>query len=156
MLIALYSAAFLAIAGTVALVALSRGERKVGTVDGRLRPCSSASNCACSEDSGESAVEPFAIPDGVSPRTAFEALEFVLMNEADVRTRSEGYVHAVYTTPLLRFRDDFEARLDGGRDVIHVRSSSRVGRSDLGANRRRVEALRGAWSVRLRASRQGD
>ena len=52
------------------------------------------------------------------------------------------YLWATFSTRLFRFIDDLELRLDEERGVIHVRSGSRVGYSDMGANRRRVEDLR--------------
>jgi uncharacterized protein (DUF1499 family) len=42
----------------------------------------------------------------------------------------------------MRFVDDVEFRYDAAAEVVHVRSASRIGRSDLGANRKRIEALR--------------
>jgi uncharacterized protein (DUF1499 family) len=55
-----------------------------------------------------------------------------------------GYLHAECSTRLLKFTDDLELWLDEPNQVIHVRSSSRLGRKDLGVNRARVEALRAA------------
>lgn len=55
----------------------------------------------------------------------------------------DGYfVQAVVKTPLMRFRDDVQLQFDPDSELIQVRSSSRLGISDLGTNRRRVEALR--------------
>jgi uncharacterized protein (DUF1499 family) len=56
--------------------------------------------------------------------------------------RDADYVYATYTTPLMRYVDDVEFWLDPAGGVIHVRSASRIGESDLGANRARIEALR--------------
>jgi uncharacterized protein (DUF1499 family) len=53
-----------------------------------------------------------------------------------------GYLAATFQSPLFRFVDDVELRLDRPSGVIHIRSASRVGRSDLGKNRERVEAIR--------------
>ena len=50
------------------------------------------------------------------------------------------YLHYVVTSALFRFKDDLEFHATEG--VVHVRSASRVGYSDLGANRKRVEKLR--------------
>jgi uncharacterized protein (DUF1499 family) len=47
-----------------------------------------------------------------------------------------------YTTRLLKFVDDVEFWFDPANEVIQVRSASRIGRSDLGVNRQRIEALR--------------
>jgi len=53
-----------------------------------------------------------------------------------------GYLYAQCSTRWLRFTDDLELVLDEAAQVIHVRSSSRLGRKDFGVNRSRVEALR--------------
>ena len=55
-----------------------------------------------------------------------------------VITEEAGYLHVVYETPLLRFMYDMEFRLDSNTQRVHVRSASRVGKSDLGTNRERV------------------
>jgi uncharacterized protein (DUF1499 family) len=54
--------------------------------------------------------------------------------------RNESYLHATFASPLFGFVDDLEARRKG--EIIHVRSASRVGHSDFGANRRRIERIR--------------
>jgi len=60
----------------------------------------------------------------------------------EIVQEDNGYVRAVLTSRLFRFRDDLELDVQAG--CVHVRSASRVGYSDLGANRKRVEALRTA------------
>jgi uncharacterized protein (DUF1499 family) len=57
-------------------------------------------------------------------------------------TESGSYLRFEMTTPWWRFIDDLECLHDPATDVIHVRSASRIGHSDLGANRRRVERIR--------------
>jgi uncharacterized protein (DUF1499 family) len=52
------------------------------------------------------------------------------------------YLWATFSTRIFRFLDDFELRMDEEGKVIHVRSGSRVGYSDMGANRRRIEDFR--------------
>jgi uncharacterized protein (DUF1499 family) len=117
----------------------------IGLNEGTLRPCSDAPNCVCSEGQ-DPGIEPLAyVGDG---QAAFlSLLDYLeLQSNVEVVTIEDGYAHAVYRTPLLRFRDDLELRLDEANSVIQVRSSSRVGYSDMGANRRRVEDLRKNWS----------
>ncbi|MEQ8762699.1 MAG: DUF1499 domain-containing protein [Planctomycetota bacterium] len=114
----------------------------VGLVDGELRGCPSSPNCVRSEagtDEGHR-IEPFAIQS--DPQVVFErfADQIAKDESATIVKRDEGYLHVEYRSPLIGFVDDLELRL--ADDVIHVRSASRVGHSDLGANRRRVEALR--------------
>jgi uncharacterized protein (DUF1499 family) len=52
-------------------------------------------------------------------------------------------VHTVFRVALL-FKDDVDVAIrpdgpTGGRSMLYIRSASRVGKSDLGVNRRRVE-----------------
>ena len=58
---------------------------------------------------------------------------------------TDRYLHAEFTTPVFRFVDDVEFLL--AADAIHVRSASRLGWSDFGVNRRRVERLRRAFAA---------
>lgn len=53
-----------------------------------------------------------------------------------------GYLHAEYASRVFGFVDDVELELDPAATLVHVRSASRIGRSDFGANRARVEDLR--------------
>jgi uncharacterized protein (DUF1499 family) len=65
---------------------------------------------------------------------------------------SPGYMQFEVTTRWLRFTDDLEFLSDPGSNQIQVRSSSRVGYSDLGANRRRVERIRARYGELMKAS----
>lgn len=57
--------------------------------------------------------------------------------------RSEpDYLYAVFTTPVMRYRDDVELALDRSARTIRVRSASRIGYGDMGANRARLESIR--------------
>lgn len=114
-----------------------------GLVDGRLAPCPDKPNCVCSDTAGPSAtVSPW--HPTTPPREALKAIRAWLDRAPGFRieSASETYLHAVATTRILRFRDDLELAVDESAGVVHVRSASRVGYSDLGTNRRRVESLR--------------
>lgn len=64
----------------------------------------------------------------------------------NVVEETPGYLHAQCSTRVLKFTDDLELLLDDAAHVIHVRSSSRLGRKDFGVNRARVEALRARFA----------
>ena len=59
-----------------------------------------------------------------------------------INVEEADFVQAVVKTPLMRFRDDVQLLYNPQTGVIQVRSSSRLGISDMGTNRRRVESLR--------------
>jgi uncharacterized protein (DUF1499 family) len=55
---------------------------------------------------------------------------------------ADTYWQLEFRSRLFRFVDDVEFLFDREHRLIHVRSASRVGHSDLGVNRRRVETIR--------------
>lgn len=141
--------------GLYAAAACSSIPEDIGLEDGRLRACPDSPNCVCSEDeSSEAYIEPLRYSG--STESAYETLLELLATEPRVEViRAEpGYVHAVYTSAWLRFRDDVEFRFDTEASAVHVRSASRLGHSDLGANRKRIDALRARWSRAQEASRE--
>ena len=69
------------------------------------------------------------------------------MAGAKVVKSDAGYLYAQYTTPLMRFVDDVEFWYDPAAQVIQVRSASRVGKGDMGVNRKRIEAVRAALAA---------
>lgn len=78
-------------------------------------------------------------PDAVMARVkaAVEATPGAVVVKAD-----GDYLYAQVSTPLMQYTDDLECWFDRAAGVVQVRSASRLGRGDLGANRKRVEALR--------------
>jgi uncharacterized protein (DUF1499 family) len=67
---------------------------------------------------------------------------------AKILTAQENYIRAEFTSALFRFVDDVEfyfPKEPSGEAVIHIRSASRIGYSDLGANRKRIERIRKEW-----------
>jgi len=67
------------------------------------------------------------------------------MDGAKVVKSERGYLYAQFTTRLMKYVDDVEFWFDPAANVIQVRSASRVGRGDLGVNRKRIEAVRAAY-----------
>jgi uncharacterized protein (DUF1499 family) len=139
--------------GVTVLPVLSCRTPELGLVEGRLRDCPARPNCVSSEAPGRPGfVEPLAFEG--DPDAAFRSLVAFLEEEPRVSVEEVGdaYVHAVFTTRLLRFRDDVELRLDREAGVVHVRSASRVGYSDLGANQARIESIRSRWNPQAASS----
>ena len=69
------------------------------------------------------------------------------MPGAKVVKSDADYLYVQNTTPLMKFVDDAEFWYDPGAHVIQVRSASRVGKSDMGMNRKRIEAIRAALAA---------
>ncbi len=77
-------------------------------------------------------------------KTAFRKLADLIakMDGVTVITSDPGYLYAEFQTRLLKFVDDVEFVLDEPAGVIQMRSASRLGIKDLGANRQRLETIR--------------
>ena len=112
----------------------------LGVKNGRLAPCKRTPNCVSSQadpSDKEHYIAPIAFRgDAVAAiRKAVEAMPRTRIISAD-----SNYLYAEFRSKLLGFVDDVELFYDG--NAIQVRSASRLGRRDFGANRARVERLR--------------
>ena len=125
----------------------------LGVRDGRLKPPSSTPNSVSSQaelypahpQRTNAQIAPFKFTgDG---KVALQRLAQLLRVSPHIVVvkQQPSYVYARCETELLRFTDDMEFFLDERAGVIQVRSASRIGSGDLGANRQRVEALRALW-----------
>ncbi len=108
-----------------------------------LPPCPQSPNCVSSQSSDAGHfIDP--IPFHGSLREAKARIMQVLTSLPRTRIVEEEptYLRAESTSLIFRFTDDLDFAFDDTQKVIHVRSASRVGNSDFGANRKRVEAIR--------------
>jgi uncharacterized protein (DUF1499 family) len=71
------------------------------------------------------------------------------MERTNIITETDNYLYAEFTSKLMGFVDDVEFLLDDSAKVIHVRSASRLGQSDLGVNRKRIEAIREKFNEKM-------
>ena len=115
----------------------------LGVRDGRLRGCHRSPNCVSSEARDDAhRVEPLRLASDPAEgwRTLVEVVD--ALPRTKIVTREDGYVHAECRSALLGFVDDLELQLRADEGVVAVRSASRLGYSDLGVNRKRVDDLR--------------
>lgn len=121
----------------------SRPGHRLGITDGRLAPCPDQPNCVSTQAArDDQRIEPIALRQ--PPDEALRQLKAVIrsMPRSRVVSAGDNYLRAEFRTLLMGFVDDLEILVDGKDRVIHVRSASRLGRSDFGVNRRRVEEIR--------------
>lgn len=110
---------------------------------GQLTACPSTPNCVNSQSQDpEHYIEPLALPNNSA--MAWENLVQVVENfeGSDIIANTGDYLYAEFNTKLMGFVDDVELVKDEVNQRIDVRSASRLGESDLGTNRKRVEMLR--------------
>ena len=118
----------------------------LGLHDGRLSPPKRTPNNVHSQVDRTADVEHYIEPLRYSGNAgkAWERLQGIVsgMQRAQVVKSEPDYLYAEFTTRLMGYVDDTEFYLDRQAGVIHVRSASRLGRSDFGVNRERIESIR--------------
>lgn len=115
----------------------------LGVTNGRLAACPGKPNCVSSQTSSDrQRVAPLRLSG--EPVTAMKRLKEVVNNMPNTTLieESDHYLYFECASKLLGFVDDLEFLCDPEERVVHVRSASRLGYSDLGVNRKRVENIR--------------
>jgi uncharacterized protein (DUF1499 family) len=120
----------------------------IGLNEGRLAPCPDRPNCVVSQGGDKRHhIDPIAY-DGEKP-AAVETIQQVVQEMAGTRivTQTDDYLHVEFKSKMMGFVDDVEFFFPDSA-VIHMRSASRVGYSDFGANRKRLEKIRQRFQMR--------
>ena len=115
----------------------------LGIHDGHLANCPPSPNCVVSQGGDEThAIAP--IPYHIDPTTARETLLKVLavVPGTTIVEQTDNYIRTESESRIMGFIDDAEFYLPPNENVIQIRSASRLGESDLGVNRRRLEQIR--------------
>lgn len=115
----------------------------LGVNNGHLAACPTSDNCVVSQDAdSKHAIDP--ITYHVDRDQARETLLKVLtvVPRTSVLEQTGNYIHAISKSRIFKFTDDVEFYFPSDESLIHMRSASRIGESDLGVNRRRLEQIR--------------
>ena len=145
-----YGIIVLIIVGAVLLLVLALVSRyhrpQLSLRKDRLGPCPEKPNCVCSEYPGKDSFQsPLVVQN--NPGKAWQNVKKIVVDMGGEILQDEGgYMHVVFRSRFFRFTDDLELRLDKENNVMHFRSASRVGYSDMGVNSKRIESLRSLYS----------
>ncbi|HEX6097711.1 MAG TPA: DUF1499 domain-containing protein [Thermoanaerobaculia bacterium] len=113
-----------------------------------LKPCPSTPNCVSTQATDEThRIEPFRYQGSSAEAMARLAAVIEAMPRTKLVERGPHILRAEFRTFVFRFVDDAVFVLDEESRTIHFRSASRLGRSDLGVNRRRLESIRGKFTA---------
>lgn len=121
--------------------------KNLGAQNGRLAPAGNKPNVASSfENTGYAAIDPISYSGDASE--AMRQLVDIIqkMPLTTIINQEDHYLYAECETKLLGFVDDLELLCNPEESVIHVRSASRLGYSDMKVNRQRIEAIRAAFA----------
>ncbi len=163
--LAIYSLVTVALLAVLLLLAgqagwlSGRAPADLGVRDGRLKPPSRTPNSVSSQadlHAGSGANVDYAriapLPGGGDLTATMARLRLAIeaMPGARIVEARPDYLYVQFSTRWLKFVDDAEFWASPSEGVIHLRSASRVGRGDLGANRARIEHLRAALATTAR------
>lgn len=113
--------------------------KNIGITDNKLTPCPDKPNCVNSFSSTkEHSIQSFSPASNQLWKNLIQVLN--KQKNSKIIISEPLYIHATFTSKLMGFVDDVE--FFQSNNSIHIRSASRLGYSDLGANRDRIERLR--------------
>ena len=125
----------------------------LGVRNGKLKPPSSTENSVTSQAAlygdhpqrNYADIAPLPLKGG-NGRYTLSRIKAIVegMDGAKVVKSDPDYLYAQFTSKLMKYVDDVEFWFDPAANAIQVRSASRVGRGDMGVNRKRIEAVRSA------------
>ncbi len=115
----------------------------LGLHQAHLTECPASPNCVLSQDPDAShAIDPLVYSGDrtEAQKTLLKVLSVVPRTQ--IVEQSDDYIRAQSVSRIMGFTDDLEFYFHKNENIIHVRSASRLGESDLGVNRRRIEQIR--------------
>ncbi len=115
-----------------------------GLVNGSLSKCSTKPNCVCSEyaDDIDHYIRPIKNTPNIDIIDISKASATIQEMGGTIRSETDQYIAATFASRIFGFIDDLEIRTDQNQRVLHFRSASRVGYSDGGVNRKRIELFK--------------
>lgn len=113
----------------------------------KLKQCPDSPNCVSSQSTSASH-KINSLPYNSSPEEAIQQIKKIILALSGTKLIEEKdqYLHFEFKSFVFRFIDDVEIVVDDSAKVIHLRSASRVGYSDFGANRRRIEKIKNKFT----------
>jgi len=121
---------------------------QLGVTDGQLAPISKKPNNVSSQ-SQVTAKKVAALTAKDSPQSTMAALKSAVQayGGGSIETETEDYLYVIFSTSLMKYRDDVEFWLDTSNNKVHYRSSSRAGYSDMGLNRARYDKIAASYQA---------
>jgi uncharacterized protein (DUF1499 family) len=117
-------------------------KKPIGITEGKFHPCPKSPNCVSTQS-----IDKRKKMDPIKYSTSLEEAKSKILRiiktfkRTRIKTESNSYIHIEFRTAVFRFVDDVEFYFDDSEKIIHFRSAARLGYSDLGVNRKRMENI---------------
>lgn len=120
----------------------------LGIVEGHLQEIPNKDNAVSTQTAIEGKrVTPIAFKENLINSVTDMKAALEAYGGIEIMEERSDYIYAVATTGTMKFHDDLEIYFDEAEGVIHYRSASRAGYSDLGLNRSRYEDIKALYKV---------
>ena len=121
---------------------MAKSKKPIGIVDGKLHPCPKSPNCVSTQAIDENQkMEPINYSGSLEDAKSKIISIINSLKRSKIIKNEENYIHIEFRTAAFRFVDDVEFLFDDKEKVIHFRSRARMGYSDMGVNRKRMNKI---------------
>ena len=121
---------------------MAKSKKPIGIVNGKLHPCPKSPNCVSTQAIDEKQkMEPLNYSGSLKEAKVKIIGILNSFKRSKIITNEENYIHIEFRTATFRFVDDVEFLFDDKEKIIHFRSRARMGYSDMGVNRKRMEKI---------------
>lgn len=119
---------------------------ELGVKNGRLKPLGSKPNGVSTQaDDQTKKVDALPLSKNIESSKSFIMQAAEAYGGCVVKEETSDYIHMIFTTGTMKYKDDVEFYFDEKNMKIHYRSESRIGYSDMGLNRERYNAISEAY-----------
>jgi uncharacterized protein (DUF1499 family) len=144
--VVMLAAGLIILSGIVIFIQNRKPHIALGLENGKLREIPNKKNAVSTETSfSDKLISPMIFKNNTENTKT--ALKKALDSYGGIVIKKEenNYIYAVATTPTMKFHDDMEIYFDETNRIIHFRSASRAGYSDMGLNRERYNKIAGFY-----------
>ncbi len=121
---------------------MAKSKKPIGIVNGKLHPCPKSPNCVSTQAINENQKMETITYSGSLEDAKTKIISIInSLKRSKIITNENNYIHIEFRTATFRFVDDVEFLFDDKEKVIHFRSRARMGYSDMGVNRKRMEEI---------------
>ena len=107
-------------------------------MDNPIKECGDAPHCVSTKSSSpKRTIQPIIFNGAKSEFKQIAMAVIESMPRSKIVTADDNYIHAEFTSSMMKFVDDFELYFDENKKMIDLRSSARVGYYDFGVNLKR-------------------
>jgi len=123
---------------------MSQSGEANGLFEAKLTKCPDKPNCICTEFVADAShyIDPIGFSQSNAAKVLSELKISIREMGGSLQAEADNYLAFTFTSSIFRFVDDLEIRIDKDLKIIHMRSASRVGHSDRGVNKKRIEQLK--------------